>query len=182
MKRFYKTMLLLVVGVNIFTYESANTMVQPEICADITDSHEVAGRTQLNDAAKRQRKRFTPEEDARLVIRRQELGPKWEIIANSFPGRSIDSVKNHYYSIMKKQKKQLESEFHNTFLEHREQDSLETRNPPSFDLSIDERFWDLDEGEARFDSWPFSVEEGTDSWGWDWLLEEGEGDLSPYFI
>jgi ankyrin repeat protein len=29
MKRFYKTMLLLVVGVNIFTYETANTMMAP---------------------------------------------------------------------------------------------------------------------------------------------------------
>jgi hypothetical protein len=50
MKRFYKTMLLLVVGVNIFTYETANTMVQSTIRAERTEPREVAGRTDLHNA------------------------------------------------------------------------------------------------------------------------------------
>ncbi|MDR3285105.1 MAG: hypothetical protein LBS83_00280 [Holosporales bacterium] len=49
----------------------------------------------------------------------------------------------------------LESAYHNTFPERRELDSLETRTPPSFSFSVEE----------RFDSW-------------NWALEEGEEDLS----
>ncbi|CAG9320053.1 unnamed protein product [Blepharisma stoltei] len=47
---------------------------------------------------------WTPEEDNFIIIRQQEIGNKWSLIAKDLPGRNENSVKNRWKSISKKTK------------------------------------------------------------------------------
>lgn len=42
---------------------------------------------------------WTDEDDQLLIMKVQELGPRWSTITNFFPGRTDIGVKNHYISI-----------------------------------------------------------------------------------
>ena len=48
-------------------------------------------------------KPWTQEENKLLRKNREELGLKWNVIVTFFPGRSLNCVKNHYYSLQKKE-------------------------------------------------------------------------------
>ena len=45
---------------------------------------------------------FTSDEDTLLLDKVNELGPKWNIIAQYFNGRSANQIKNRYYTYLKK--------------------------------------------------------------------------------
>ena len=45
---------------------------------------------------------WTPEEDNKIIEMFGTVGGKWIKIAREFPGRSADSIKNRYYSVLRK--------------------------------------------------------------------------------
>ena len=45
---------------------------------------------------------WTPEEDNKIIDMFAAIGGKWIKIAREFPGRSADSIKNRYYSVLRK--------------------------------------------------------------------------------
>lgn len=47
---------------------------------------------------------WTPEEDALLIQKYNEIGPRWAIICQFFDNRTDINVKNHYWTIMAHQK------------------------------------------------------------------------------
>ena len=48
------------------------------------------------------RSRWTQEEDEALVALYKQKGGAWKVISQSFPGRTPEVVKNHFYSCLKK--------------------------------------------------------------------------------
>jgi hypothetical protein len=50
---------------------------------------------------------WTQEEEATLVAKVREIGPRWAAIAQIFPGRTDIGVKNHYISITGKQNREF---------------------------------------------------------------------------
>src|SRR3546814_7097908 len=48
----------------------------------------------------------TTEEDQILVQERERLGNKWTEISSSLPGRSVNDVKNHWYSMSRRTQSQ----------------------------------------------------------------------------
>lgn len=46
-------------------------------------------------------KPWTPLEDMQLIKRYMEIGPHWRIVANCFPGRSINNVRNRVVKLLK---------------------------------------------------------------------------------
>jgi hypothetical protein len=47
------------------------------------------------------KKKFTLNEDAQIVKYHSKYGPLWSKIAKHFPGRSVDIIKNRFYSVLK---------------------------------------------------------------------------------
>jgi hypothetical protein len=46
---------------------------------------------------------WTQSEDAFLLEKFNQLGPKWELIAAFFPGRGKNNIRNHYSTLQRKQ-------------------------------------------------------------------------------
>jgi myb proto-oncogene protein len=47
------------------------------------------------------KKKFSQEEDAQIVKFHSKYGPLWSKISKHFPGRSVDIIKNRFYSVLK---------------------------------------------------------------------------------
>ncbi|OHT11224.1 Myb-like DNA-binding domain containing protein [Tritrichomonas foetus] len=45
---------------------------------------------------------FTPSEDRHIITQQRKLGNRWTIIAEQLPGRTSSSVKNRWYTVLKK--------------------------------------------------------------------------------
>jgi hypothetical protein len=48
-------------------------------------------------------KAWTQQDDALLMSLHTQFGEKWSILSSHFPGRSPNTLKNHYFTIIKKQ-------------------------------------------------------------------------------
>jgi hypothetical protein len=45
-----------------------------------------------------------------LADKVRRIGPKWSVIAQSFPGRTDIGIKNHYISVMARKQKEAENQ------------------------------------------------------------------------
>lgn len=56
---------------------------------------------------------WTLEEELMLIQYHNEIGNKWALIAQKIPGKSDNSVKNHFYSKLRKVLRKLNTIIHN---------------------------------------------------------------------
>lgn len=77
-----------------------------------------------------QKDSWTEEEDLRLFLLFKLFGSKWSILSYIFPGRTDNSIKNHWNSVMKKKVKRFETVLKSLI----EKDDLSSLNPLDQDL------------------------------------------------
>lgn len=50
---------------------------------------------------------FTIDEDLRILKLVEDVGPKFDLFARNFPGKSINNIKNRYYKVIRYRKEEL---------------------------------------------------------------------------